>query len=307
MTYPGCRTLLKSSKTCSAVLRPSAMWLLPCPAPPTKLHNTGRVSIDEWSRRQVLLYTLVSGCYGRCLLHVPCEPHLTLSLPSGHCVSSLAEMFWLAYMPSLAEMFQLTHHIPSLAQLFPLMTYLHSSTRHNWQSFSCLLINVMLYVVTGKVLPLYSCDIVWHHRHIFSHLLMCHYVTSSMELTHLAQRDTAWRLRQSFSHHVWHMWPVLTKWVFCAQIGLLFITFVCSLYSPWATIRLLHHFGFVCVLILGYPVRIFHATDTKYIMFYVGWRKSLKGIVTPAYNLAIWDIYISACLKSASCVCYFDT
>ena len=35
---------------------------------------------------------------------------------------------------------------------------------------------------------------------------------------------------------------------FCAQIDLLFTIFVCSHYRPWATIRLLHHFGFVmCV------------------------------------------------------------
>ena len=90
-----------------------------------------------------------------------------------------------------------------------------------------------------------------------------------------AQRDIAWRLRQSFSHHVWHMWPVLTKWVFFAWTGLLFLTFVCSLYSPWATIRLLHHFGFVCALILAYSVCNFRAIDAKYVMFRVGWRKSL--------------------------------
>ena len=35
--------------------------------------------------------------------------------------------------------------------------------------------------------------------------------------------------------------------IFCAQIDL-FTIFVCSHYRPWATIRLLHHFGFViCV------------------------------------------------------------
>ena len=42
----------------------------------------------------------------------------------------------------------------------------------------------------------------------------------------------------------------------CAQIDLLFIIFVCSLYSPWTTVRLLHHFGFY-VLIWGYAVCIF--------------------------------------------------
>ena len=41
----------------------------------------------------------------------------------------------------------------------------------------------------------------------------------------------------------------------------LFIIFVCSLYSLWATVRLLHHFGFVCALILGYVVWIFHAIE----------------------------------------------
>ena len=66
----------------------------------------------------------------------------------------------------------------------------------------------------------------------------------------------------------------------CARIDL-FITFVCSLYSPWATVRLLHHFGFVYVLILGYAVHIFHANDAKYILFCIGWRKSLIGSATP--------------------------
>ena len=36
--------------------------------------------------------------------------------------------------------------------------------------------------------------------------------------------------------------------MFCARTDLLFIIFVCSRYRPWATIRLLHYFGFVmCV------------------------------------------------------------
>ena len=66
-----------------------------------------------------------------------------------------------------------------------------------------------------------------------------------------------------------------------AQIDLLFIIFICSLYSMWATFRLLHHFGFVCVLILGYAVHVFRIIDAKYIMFHVSWCKSLKGKVTP--------------------------
>ena len=66
----------------------------------------------------------------------------------------------------------------------------------------------------------------------------------------------------------------------CSQTGLLFIIFVCSLYSPWATIRLLHHFGFACALILGYPVCVFRAIHTKYVMFRVSWRMSLKGSAT---------------------------
>ena len=66
----------------------------------------------------------------------------------------------------------------------------------------------------------------------------------------------------------------------CSQTGLLFIIFVCSLYSPWATIRLLHHFGFACALILGYPVCVFRAIHAKYVMFRVGWRMSLKGSAT---------------------------
>ena len=71
----------------------------------------------------------------------------------------------------------------------------------------------------------------------------------------------------------------------CTRIDLFIIfichIFICSLYSPWATIRLLHHFGFVCVLIWGYPVRIFRAIDAKYVMFCISWHKSLKGSATP--------------------------
>ena len=47
-------------------------------------------------------------------------------------------------------------------------------------------------------------------------------------------------------------------------------------------------FGLVCALILGYPVCIFHAIDTKY-MFCVGWRKSLKGSTTPeSKTIVFW-------------------
>ena len=63
---------------------------------------------------------------------------------------------------------------------------------------------------------------------------------------------------------------------FGAQIDL-FIIFVCSFYRQWATIRFFHHFGFMCMLILGYAVHIFSATDAKYVMFCIGWCKSLKG------------------------------
>ena len=75
---------------------------------------------------------------------------------------------------------------------------------------------------------------------------------------------------------------------FCAQIGFLFTIFLCSLYRSWATFRLLHHFGFVCVLInfLGYAVRIFHTTDAKYT-FHVR-HKSLKGSTTLGMVLLTW-------------------
>ena len=36
--------------------------------------------------------------------------------------------------------------------------------------------------------------------------------------------------------------------IFCAQIDL-FIIFICSLYSPWATIRLLHHQFWLCMCV----------------------------------------------------------
>ena len=70
--------------------------------------------------------------------------------------------------------------------------------------------------------------------------------------------------------------------IFCAQIDL-FIIFICSLYSPsgYFIIR----FGFVCVLISGYAVHIFHAIDAKYVMFHVGWHKSLEGSATPGNRI----------------------
>ena len=33
-----------------------------------------------------------------------------------------------------------------------------------------------------------------------------------------------------------------------------------------ATVKLLHDFGFVCVLFLGYAVCIFHTTDAEYVV-----------------------------------------
>ena len=40
---------------------------------------------------------------------------------------------------------------------------------------------------------------------------------------------------------------------------------------------LLHHYGFLYVLILGFAVCTFHTTDVKYVMFCASWCKSLKG------------------------------
>ena len=68
--------------------------------------------------------------------------------------------------------------------------------------------------------------------------------------------------------------------IFCALINLFTILF-CSRYRLWATIRLLYHFGFVMCLNSRLYRHIFHATDAKYVMFRVGWRKSLKGSTTP--------------------------
>ena len=67
--------------------------------------------------------------------------------------------------------------------------------------------------------------------------------------------------------------------IFGARIDL-FTIFICSRFRPWATIRLLHHFGFVICINSRYTVRIFCAIDAKYVMFHVGWCKSLKGSAT---------------------------
>ena len=68
-----------------------------------------------------------------------------------------------------------------------------------------------------------------------------------------------------------------------ARLDLLFIIFLSAHFQikSTATIKLLHHFGFVCMLILGYALHIFHTTDAKYAMFCIGWCKSLKGSLTP--------------------------
>ena len=63
------------------------------------------------------------------------------------------------------------------------------------------------------------------------------------------------------------------------------------------TIKLLHHFDFVCVLILGYVQCIFHITEAKY-MFCILWCISLKGSVAleqfylkVIINFCIWQFY----------------
>ena len=71
--------------------------------------------------------------------------------------------------------------------------------------------------------------------------------------------------------------------IFCARIDLLFTIFVCSRYRPWATIWLLHHFGFVmCVNSRLYCMH-FSCHWRKIRMFCVGWCKSLVGSATPVY------------------------
>ena len=104
------------------------------------------------------------------------------------------------------------------------------------------------------------------------------------------------------------LWTVnlLNVSIFRVQIDLLFIIFVCSLYTLWATIRLLHHFGFVwlCAFILGYPVCIFRAIDAKYVMFRIGWCKSLKGSATHASFL--WETMYKGMLSTTSCTTKLD-
>ena len=65
----------------------------------------------------------------------------------------------------------------------------------------------------------------------------------------------------------------------CARIDFHFTIFVCSLYNyrSSATFKLLHHFGFVRS---GLSVRTFRTTDAKYVIFRVGWCKSLKDSTT---------------------------
>ena len=73
----------------------------------------------------------------------------------------------------------------------------------------------------------------------------CLYCSSSSE------NDAAYNV-PTYANFLWTA-NLLNVSIFHVQIDLLFIIFVCSPYSLWATIMLLHHFGFVCALILGYP------------------------------------------------------
>ena len=71
--------------------------------------------------------------------------------------------------------------------------------------------------------------------------------------------------------------------IFCARIDLLFTIFVCSRYRPWATIWLLHHFGFVMCVNSRLYCTHFSCHWRKIRMFCVGWCKSLVGSATPVY------------------------
>ena len=67
----------------------------------------------------------------------------------------------------------------------------------------------------------------------------------------------------------------------------LFTIFVCALYRSWTTFKLLHHFVFLCALILGYAVHTFRTTDPKQVIFCVGWHRTVKGCAAPE---AHWEM-----------------
>ena len=68
--------------------------------------------------------------------------------------------------------------------------------------------------------------------------------------------------------------------IFCAWTDLLFTIFVGSRYRPWAPIRLLHHYGFVMFVNSRVCCMHFSCHWCK-VCKICGWRKSLKGSMTP--------------------------
>ena len=92
----------------------------------------------------------------------------------------------------------------------------------------------------------------------------------------------------------WHIY-----WTFplsCTWIDFRFTVFICSLYRLWALIN----FTLCSNLVQGVccRLRIFCITDAKYIMFHIGWCKSLKGSATPgtSFNINVGqsDIYCTS-------------
>ena len=78
---------------------------------------------------------------------------------------------------------------------------------------------------------------------------------------------------------------------------------VCSFYRVGATFKLLCNFGFVCALILGYAAFIFHTSDAKYLMFCVGWCRSLKSSATPALTHSLIHLFVEPKIYKVASFC----
>ena len=88
--------------------------------------------------------------------------------------------------------------------------------------------------------------------------------TSSAHLGKMMLRMMFQSIQTLYEWHIYWTFPLFRAWrEFC------FTIFICSLYRLWAPSISLY-------ALIQSKVRIFHISDAKYVMFRVGWRKSLK-------------------------------
>ena len=93
-----------------------------------------------------------------------------------------------------------------------------------------------------------------------------------------------------YKRHIYWTFPL-----FCVRRDFRFTIFVWSLYRLWTpSVSLCAPIPRWCC-----RLRIFHITDSKYVMFHIGWRKSLKGSAT------LDILYLTQPIKIWCIACFF--